>query len=69
MDEEQILELAQEHLDAFPDDYNATREQLIAFARAIYEIGYEVGNENGWDSREQAEYLNSSYPLFCGDDE
>ena len=33
-------------------------EQLIAFAQKIY----EMGNDNGWQSREEAEYFNSSYP-------
>ena len=40
---ERILELAQEHLDEFPDDFTATREQLIEFAQAIYEEGYDDG--------------------------
>jgi len=33
--------------------YQFWEEQLIEFARAIY----EMGNENGWESREEAEYL------------
>jgi hypothetical protein len=61
---EQILQIAREHLEEFPDDFNATREQLIAFAQEIY----EMGNENGWESRAESEYLCSSAP-FVGDDE
>ena len=55
---EQILQIASEHLEEYPNDFAATREQLIQFAQAIY----EMGNENGWESRADAEYLNSSYP-------
>jgi len=33
--------------------YQFWEEQLIKFAREIY----EMGNENGWESREEAEYL------------
>ena len=52
MTEEQIFELAKEHLDCFDfdsgadcawTDFTATREQLIEFARAIYEEGYDDG--------------------------
>ena len=43
MTEEQILELAQEHLEVFPNSCVATKEQLIAFSRAIYEEGYDDG--------------------------
>ena len=65
--DEQILQIAREHLEEFDtdngadcawSDFAATREQLIEFAQAIYEIG----NDNGWQSREEAEYFNSSYP-------
>ena len=64
---EKILELAREHLEVLiadddemssPTDFAVTREQLIEFAQAIY----ERGNENGWESRAESEYLNSSYP-------
>lgn len=55
MTNEQILELAQEHLELtayegnddgdveFPTDFSATAEQLLKFARAIYEEGYDNG--------------------------
>jgi len=67
INDEQIIELAREHLEVlvadddemeFPTDFASTREQLIQFARAIY----EMGNDDGWESRADAEYLNSSYP-------
>ena len=57
MTDEQIIALAKEHLEVlvadddemeFPTDFAATKEQLIAFALAIYEIG----NENGWESHQ-----------------
>jgi hypothetical protein len=40
---EEILELARKHLDEFPDDFTATKEQLIAFAQKIYQMGYNEG--------------------------
>lgn len=52
MTEKQILELAQEHLEAFDfdggadcawSDFTATRDQILTFARAIYEEGYDDG--------------------------
>ncbi len=61
---EKILELAKTcGFDDFsPEDrvcWECWEEQLIEFARAIY----EMGNENGWKGREEAEYFNrSSYP-------
>ena len=57
MTNEQIIALAKEHLEVlvadddemeFPTDFAATKEQLIEFALAIYEIG----NENGWESHQ-----------------
>jgi hypothetical protein len=41
---EEILELARKHLDEFPDDFTATKEQLIAFAQKIYQMGYNEGS-------------------------
>ncbi len=49
---EKILELAREHLEVLiadddelnsPTDFAASREQLIEFAQAIYEEGYDDG--------------------------
>lgn len=40
---EQILELAEEYMDVFPDDFIVTKEQLIKFAQRIYEDGYDDG--------------------------
>ena len=64
--DEQILQIAREHLyvltsvDEWPfiDEWCGEEGDLLNFARAIY----EMGNENGWQSREEAEYFNSSYP-------
>ena len=50
MTNEQIIELAKEHLEVlvadddemeFPTDFAATKEQLIAFVQKIYEEGYD----------------------------
>ena len=66
MTNEQILELADEFLEEWEandqngntwKEYSGTTKEIIEFARAIYEMG-----ENGWESREEAEYFNSSYP-------
>ncbi len=52
IENEQILELAKEHLEVlvadddemeFPTDFAATKEQLLKFAKAIYEEGYDDG--------------------------
>jgi hypothetical protein len=64
---EQILELAEQFLEEWGandqdgntwKEYSGTTKDIIEFARAIY----EMGNDNGWQSREEAEYFNSSYP-------
>lgn len=38
--------------------YQFWEEQFFRFANEIY----NVGHEDGWESRADAEYLNSSYP-------
>jgi hypothetical protein len=44
MTDEQILKLAKTcEFDEFPDDITATKEQLLKFARAMYEEGYDQG--------------------------
>ena len=57
---EQILQIASEHLycNMSVVEWSGNSEDILNFARAIY----EMGNENGWESRADAEYLNSSYP-------
>ena len=42
--DEEILELAEQYMDVFPDDYTATKEQLIAFAHRIALIAYDLGS-------------------------
>jgi hypothetical protein len=68
MTNEQILELAREHLEEFDtdngadcvwSDFAATKEQLIEFALAIADIEYDRGFDDGWESRAESEYLNS----------
>jgi hypothetical protein len=59
--DEQILQIAREHLYVLTsvNEWCGEDEDILKFARAIY----EMGNENGWESREEAEYFNrSSYP-------
>ena len=58
--DEQIIKIASEHLycNMSVVEWSGRNEDILKFARAIY----EMGNENGWESRADAEYLNSSYP-------
>lgn len=42
--DKEILELAEQYMDVFPDDYTATKEQLIAFAHRIALIAYDLGS-------------------------
>jgi len=53
MTDEQILELANKHFN-YQKEWTANTEDLLKFAQAIYDIG----NENGWDSRGESEYLS-----------
>ena len=60
---EEILELVRFHFEEAGirdngscSEYHGTITDFIDFARAIY----EKGDENGWESREQAEYFNRS---------
>ncbi len=57
--DEQILQIAREHLYVLTsvNEWCGEEGDILNFARAIYEMG-----ENGWESREEAEYFNSSYP-------
>lgn len=59
--DEQILQIAREHLYVLTsvNEWCGENEDILNFARAMYELG----NENGWESRADAEYLNSSYPV------
>jgi hypothetical protein len=50
--DEQILELAEKHLEVLVDDYegieyfSSTKKQMVEFVRAIYEMGYEQSAMN-----------------------
>lgn len=59
--DEQILQIAREHLYVLTsvNEWCGENEDILNFARAMYELG----NEDGWESRADAEYLNSSYPV------
>jgi hypothetical protein len=69
MTDEQILELVRFHFqegglrdDGSCSEYFGTPENFIEFARAIYEIAYNEGHDEGWESHQESVYLNSSYP-------
>jgi len=42
--DKEILELAEQYMEVFPDDYAASKEQLIAFAHRIAFIAYDLGS-------------------------
>jgi len=58
---EQILELASEHLycNVSVVEWSGKSEDILKFAQAIYQKGYDEGNDDGWESRAQSEYTNS----------
>jgi hypothetical protein len=59
--DEQIFQIAREHLYVLTsvNEWCGEDENILNFAQAIYEEGYD----DGWKSREEAEYFNrSSYP-------
>jgi hypothetical protein len=66
---EQILELAKSYkFDEFvgeKDDetdgvyWECWEDQLIKFAEAIYQEGYDTGYDEGWESSAESEYMNS----------
>ena len=62
--DEQILQIAREHLYILTsvNEWCGEEGDILNFARAIYEIAYNEGHDEGWESREEAEYFNSSYP-------
>jgi hypothetical protein len=62
--DEQIFQIAREHLYILTsvNEWCGEDEDILNFARAIYEIAYNEGHDEGWESREEAEYFNSSYP-------
>jgi predicted metal-dependent phosphotriesterase family hydrolase len=58
MKDEQILKLAKTcGFDEFPDDITSTKEQLLKFARELYDEGYtkgfKVGHDAGWELNEE----------------
>ena len=62
MTNEQILELASQHLRFFEDGYRGTEwsgtpEQLLKFALQVADIEYDRGFDDGWESRADAERM------------
>ena len=49
MTNKQILELASNHLRYFEDGWRGTPEQLLKFARELYNGGYFDGYDDGYD--------------------
>lgn len=62
---EKILELASQHLycNMSVVEWSGRNEDILNFALAIADIEYDRGFDDGWESRADAEYLNSSYPV------
>jgi hypothetical protein len=66
MTDEQILELASQHLRFFEDGYRGTEwsgtpEQLLKFALLIYEDGYNKGYNKASYDAELYEHAGNSY--------
>jgi hypothetical protein len=66
MTEEQILELASQHLRFFEDGYRGTEwsgtpEQLLKFALLIHENGYNKGYNKASYNAELYEHAGNSY--------
>lgn len=69
MTNEQILELAENYLEVLisedngsgdrPTDFAATSEQLLKFALAIHEDGYNKGYDEGWESSKVSTEMNT----------
>ena len=67
--DEEVLKLAKSYkFDNFvgeKDDetdgvyWECWEDQLIEFAREIFQMGYNEGYDEGWDSRAQSEYTHS----------
>jgi hypothetical protein len=53
MTEEEMLDLAEKHLEVLVDDYegikyfSSTKKQMVEFAQKIYEMGYNSGRLEG----------------------
>ena len=69
MTEEQILELAEKHLEVLVDDYegieyfSSTKKQMVEFVRAMYEEGYDKGYDEGYDKGYDEGYNNCSFDM------
>ncbi len=56
MTEEEMLDLAEKHLEVLVDDYegieyfSSTKKQMVEFARAIYEEGYNQSYDDSKSS-------------------
>ena len=53
MTEEEMLDLAEKHLEVLVDDYDgieyfsSTKKQMVEFALKIHEMGYNMGRMEG----------------------
>jgi len=53
MTEEEMLDLAEKHLEVLVDDYDgieyfsSSKKQMVEFAQKIYEMGYNMGRMEG----------------------
>jgi hypothetical protein len=58
MKDKELLKLAKTcGFDEFPDDITSTKEQLLKFARELYDEGYtkgfKVGHDAGWELNDE----------------
>lgn len=65
MTEEQIFELASKYLDeSVWDEWSGKPEDLLKFARAIHEDGYNKGYDEGWESSKESTEMNSMEGIY-----
>jgi hypothetical protein len=59
--DEQILKLASEHLYILTsvNEWCGEEGDILNFARAIHQMGYEEGYDDGWEGRGESEYTMS----------
>jgi len=59
--DEQILEIASQHLycNISVVEWSGKSEDILNFARAIHQMGYDEGYDEGWESSAVSEYMNS----------
>ena len=64
MTDEQILKLVKEHFEEDWDEndgweYSGNFDAFVKFARALYEEGFKVGYDEGWENSNVSTEMNT----------